>query len=143
MNVPSKERKVQLTDSLHHLSLQPRQATQERVLMELLDEADSFARTYEPERFKSCERVIKQVLFTLTQLSSAWAPPLLAPTAYLAALGRLVEKVLTRLLSDIESLDDISETESEKLAQLCREFGPLEEMFKDPTTGVSDEKTPK
>jgi len=105
--------------------------------MDLLDETDTFARTYEPERFNQCERVVKQVLFTLTQLSSAWAPPLLAPTAYLAALGRLVDKVLLRLLSDIESLEDISETESEKLAKLCREFGPLEEMFKDPITGVS------
>ncbi|PWN47003.1 hypothetical protein IE53DRAFT_305192, partial [Violaceomyces palustris] len=54
---------------------------------------------------------------------------------YLSAMGRLVEPVLVRTLGDVEDLDDIGETESVKLASLVRNFGSLEGLFADGTTG--------
>lgn len=63
--------------------------------------------------------------------------PILTPSAYFAALGKLVESVLSRILTDVEDLDDISEVESTRLAELCRMLQPLEELFVEPSTGVS------
>lgn len=93
-------------------------------------EADGFSATNNPARFAQAERAVKQVLHVIRSLAATWQP-LMTRTAFLAAMGRLIDDVLTRLLEYVEDLEDISEVESEKLATLCKMFGPLEELFVD------------
>ena len=99
-------------------------------------EADGFSNTNDPPRFAIAERAIKQVLHALRSLAKSWQP-ILTRTAFLAAMGRLVEFVLMRILDYVEDLEDISEVESEKLALLYKMLGPLEEIFVDEATQVS------
>lgn len=107
-----------------------------KVLLDALNEADGFVRTHDATRQARCERSIKQVSLTLNQLGQAWKP-VLAPSVYLTTMGRLVETVLLKVLHDIEDLEDIGETESERLAGLVKLFGSLEELFVEPSKGVS------
>lgn len=121
---------AQLTMALGKRSFDGQMLLQHKMLMDCLVDADSFARTYEDGRFQACQRSVKQVEYVLNQLQSAWKP-VLPQSSYLAAMGRLVDGVLKRVLLDIESLEDISEIESEKLASVMKSLGELEHLFRD------------
>jgi hypothetical protein len=101
-----------------------------------LDAARRFEGVHEAERARSCEAAATRVLEALRQLHATWQPILPAP-ARLGALGTLVEGVLSRVLREVEALEDISERESEILATVVKSFGPLEELFVDAASGVS------
>ncbi|PWN39789.1 hypothetical protein IE81DRAFT_294297 [Ceraceosorus guamensis] len=53
----------------------------------------------------------------------------------MSALGALVEHVLSRVLSEVEDLEDISEKESERIAEAVKLLAPLEDLFVDPRSG--------
>ena len=61
----------------------------------------------------------------------------LVRSKYYAAIGRVVESVLTRILSDILGLSDITEVESHKLSELCRILNSLERLFMENVDSVS------
>lgn len=121
---------AQLTTALGKRSFDGQMLLQHKMLMDCLVDADGFARTYEDARFQACQRSIKQVEYVLNQLQKAWKP-VLTKSSYLAAMGRLVDGLLKRVLMDIASLEDISEVESEKLASLTKSLGELEYLFRD------------
>lgn len=101
-----------------------------------LDEARRFEDVHEAERARSCEAAATRVLEDLRQLDATWQSILPEP-ARLGALGTLVEGVLGRVLREIEALEDISERESDILANVVKSFGPLEGLFVDAASGVS------
>jgi centromere/kinetochore protein ZW10 len=119
-----------LTISLGKRAFDGQLLLQHKTLLDCLQDADGFTRTYEEIRFNACQRSIKQVELILKQLQAAWRP-VLTKSSYLVAMGRLVEGVLKRLLLDIESIEDISEVESEKLASLIKTVGELEYLFRE------------
>jgi centromere/kinetochore protein ZW10 len=48
---------------------------------------------------------------------------------YYSSLGQLVDATLERVLADVLELDDITEDESNRLAELCRILNALEGLF--------------
>ncbi len=90
---------------------------------------------FDEHRFARCERCIKQVVQTLNQLAKAWQP-VLVPSRFHAALGRLVDLVFQKVLHDVLDLEDIGETESNKLASLIKTLGSLESLFAPADGGV-------
>ncbi|PWN87846.1 hypothetical protein FA10DRAFT_262297 [Acaromyces ingoldii] len=124
------ERQEKLTMLVGRRSFDAQMLIQEKALKDCLLDAQGFTRTHEKDRFAACQRCIKQVLFTLQQLSKAWKG-ILAPSTYLAAMGNLVDGLLSQVLHAIIGLDDISEEESEKLAELVRSLGAVEGLFKE------------
>ena len=48
---------------------------------------------------------------------------------HLAATGRIVDAVLSRMLEDITQLPDITADESHRLSELCRMLNSLEGLF--------------
>jgi hypothetical protein len=55
----------------------------------------------------------------------------LTPSAYLHAVGQIVDDALFRVMDDVLSLEDIHEADSERLSDLCEMLAPLEELFTD------------
>ncbi|WFD42039.1 ribosome biogenesis protein ytm1 [Malassezia psittaci] len=88
-------------------------------LQECLDQADGFVRTDQDTRNVACERVIAQVDHILQHLLNVWKP-VMKRGVLIELMGRLVQAVYTRVQTNIEELEDISEVESHRLAALCR-----------------------
>ncbi|KDN49566.1 hypothetical protein K437DRAFT_293689 [Tilletiaria anomala UBC 951] len=126
-------KRAALTNLLGKQCFEAQMVAQETILEQSLAEADGFSGTNDPSRYALAERAVKQVLHVLRTLAATWSR-IMTRTAFLAAMGRLIDGVLLRLLEYIEDLEDISEVESDKLAVLCKMFGPLEEIFVDEST---------
>ena len=90
-----------------------------RQLHECLDGADSFSRTDSDPRYEACVRCVEQIQHILTHLSSVWRH-VMSQEALKKALCDLVDAVFDRVLHEMEDLQDISEPESIRLAQVCR-----------------------
>ncbi|PKI83024.1 ribosome biogenesis protein ytm1 [Malassezia vespertilionis] len=104
-------------------------AMQTRVLDESLNEADGFLRTEDPQRFAACERAVGQVNHILQHLANVWQR-VLTHQVLVRILGDLVQHVFVHVLQCMEALDDISEPESMRLAQLCRTLADAQQhMF--------------
>lgn len=125
-----------LTRSLGQRWFEAQITAQSKVLHDTLSEADGFARTFDDDRFARCERCVEQVVQTLEQLGKAWRP-ILAPSHFNPALGRLVDLVFQKVLHDVLDLEDIGESESEKIGGLIKRLGGLESLFTDETTQQS------
>lgn len=126
--LPKLEQEAASTRALGQRWFEAQMTAQSKILLDTLMEADGFARTFDEHRFGRCERCIKQVVHTLTQLGKAWQPVLVASRFY-AALGRLVDLVFSKVLHDVLDLEDIGESESEKIASLVKTLGSLEALF--------------
>ncbi|KAG0144181.1 hypothetical protein CROQUDRAFT_660349 [Cronartium quercuum f. sp. fusiforme G11] len=103
-------------------------ATQRAILMEYLDDAEGFTGTSDSQKYLRCERVCKQVIHTLEQVSHVWKPVML-PSVYFESIGNLIENVLKRILNEIELQNDISEIESKQLNVLCKSLHNLSRLF--------------
>ncbi|KAL1918718.1 uncharacterized protein VTP21DRAFT_2740 [Calcarisporiella thermophila] len=103
---------------------------QQEILMEAMEETGGFMDTAREEIFEKCERAIRQVLFTLNHLNSAWKL-VLPKKLRLDAVGSLLDGVLRRIISEVEDLIDISETESHQLNLLMTMLYTAETIFRD------------
>ena len=56
----------------------------------------------------------------------------------MAAIGRIVDAVLSRMLEDITQLSDITADESHRLSELCRILNSLEGLFVEGPEQVRD-----
>lgn len=122
------EREAVSTRSLGQRWFEAQMTAQTKILLDTLMEADGFARTFDDHRYARCERCIKQVVQMLQQLGKAWRPVLVA-SRFHAAIGRLVDLVFQKVLHDVLDLEDIGESESEKIASLVKTLGSLEGLF--------------
>ena len=57
-------------------------------------------------------------------------------------LGSLVTMVISKVISSIEEMDDISEPESQRLTAFCQQIGTLEDLFlsNPPTTSGTEQE---
>ncbi|MCO5588317.1 hypothetical protein L7F22_042272 [Adiantum nelumboides] len=120
---------AELTVLLGQRSFDAQILVQQRILAECLADAHGFEATYDEQRFQACMRSIRQVIVVLQQLHSAWKP-VLTTSSHQAAMGRLIDSVLQRVLRDITGLEDISEVEGEKLSNLVKALAELEDIFR-------------
>lgn len=111
-------------DCLDNISAQWREALmniQLNALHESLDGTDSFARTNMPDQYDACVRSIEQIEHILMHLSSVWSQVMRADEL-MWLLCQLVDAIFVRVLREMEDLQDISEQESNRLAELCRKL---------------------
>jgi hypothetical protein len=52
-------------------------------------------------------------------------------TDYYNAVGAVTDAVLLQMVDEIIDLDDITEVESEKLAEMCKQMEPVQDLFND------------
>ena len=109
------------------------------------------------ERYDECEAAVNQVLQTVRRLSqqikvvslrvftsisplTSVSQPILSKSRYYQALGTTIDVALSRILSDILALSDITAEESQKLGELCRIMNSLEGLFVENPELVSEVK---
>jgi centromere/kinetochore protein ZW10 len=114
--------------------------SQRTILLDLLDGAQGFTNcTTEP--FKSeCTDAIDQTIHRLHEVHRQ-LHPVLAQSALRQALGSLLSTATAKIITDIEDLSDIGDTDSRQLKALLDRVTELKTLFaqQDPTTGeVSD-----
>ncbi|WFD21619.1 ribosome biogenesis protein ytm1 [Malassezia equina] len=96
-------------------------AFQAHSLHECMDQADKFSRTDDNARYEACERAILQVQHLLSHLVAVWRP-VMPMDVLLQVLCELVDGLFSRVMQEIEDLQDISEPESMRLAKLCHQL---------------------
>ncbi|RSH89597.1 hypothetical protein EHS25_002148 [Saitozyma podzolica] len=101
---------------------------QRDALEAILDEAGGFAGTGNDHGFKPCERAVQQVEHNLQSLARVFKT-VLPMTTYLSVMGHLVDFAVERISSDILALQDITESESNRLNDLVKLLQPLEAVF--------------
>lgn len=128
-NELSLEQHARLTGLLGQRSFDAQLLVQQRILSECLAEANGFQATFDEAYYQACQRAMRQVIVVIQQLSKAWKP-VLSRSYYLAAIGRLIDSVLRRVLRDVTTMEDISEVEGEKLSVLVKSLAELEDIFR-------------
>ncbi|KAG9300697.1 hypothetical protein G9A89_023495 [Geosiphon pyriformis] len=107
---------------------------QKSVLKEFLDDMGGVHQVAIDRRFESCHRAMKQIVYSLNQLSKVWKL-LIPPVMHYTALGILIDFVIKRMIEDIEDLYDISAEESQQLNLICGMLFELEGLF--PKSGAN------
>ncbi|KAK4048008.1 ribosome biogenesis protein ytm1 [Microbotryomycetes sp. JL201] len=111
---------------------------QKQALTDSLDETDHFMYTSDDVTFVKCQKACQAVLDRLEKLAKAWKP-VMNRSSYYTILGDLVNDVLQRVLDEIMDHMDISEQESIRLNQLCKQMHQVEALFDDGVTSVGAE----
>jgi centromere/kinetochore protein ZW10 len=78
-----------------------------------------------------------QALFSLFLDIELQEQAILAPSIYYDCLGKVVDATLSDVVDSIISMDDITESESQRLADLCRVLEPVQTLFVDSGGNVS------
>ncbi|KAI0091457.1 Centromere/kinetochore Zw10-domain-containing protein [Irpex rosettiformis] len=95
---------------------------------EVLAEAQGFTGTTDQDRYDECEAAVNQVLQNIRRFSQQ-IKPVLSKSRYYQAVGTVIDVALSRILSDVLALSDITAEESQKLGELCRIMNSLEGLF--------------
>jgi centromere/kinetochore protein ZW10 len=116
--------------------------SQRTILRDLLDGAQGFTNcTTEP--FKSeCIDAIDQTIHRLHEVHRQ-LQPVLAQSALRQSLGSLLSTTTAKIITDVEDLSDIGDTDSRQLKALLDRITELKTLFaqEDPNTGESSDMT--
>ena len=101
---------------------------QRTILNDLLDGAQGFANCTKAPYWNQCEEAISSVVDRLRLVYEEWKP-ILSHSALLQSIGSLLSKVIDKMIDNIEDLEDITEPESQHLANFCNELSSLSDLF--------------
>lgn len=117
-------------------------ASQRDGLMEAINEAEGFTTISTDAGLQKAERAISSVVHSidtlsrvlrvsrnLTEMVEADRKVVLPTTIYMIVLGYLLDEAVTRIVSDITDLQDITEIESNRLNEVLEPIRTLEEIF--------------
>ena len=98
--------------------------TQRTILGDLLDGVQGFTIPYAEQ----IEEAISATSDRLRQVNQDWSP-VLSTSALLQSVGALYSSILSKVITDIEEMDDISEAQSQRLSNFCSQLSKLEDLF--------------
>lgn len=98
--------------------------TQRTILGDLLDGVQGFTIPYAEQ----IEDAIAATSDRLRQVHADWSP-ILSTSALLQSIGALLASVLSKVITDVEEMDDISEAQSQRLTNFCGQLAKLEDLF--------------
>ena len=109
---------------------------QRTIITDLLDGAQGFGHCTEHPFNQECDIAIASVVDRLRQMHQEWQG-VLSQSALLQSLGSLLSTVCSKIIINIEDMSDISEPESQQLANHCSRISRLEDLFKPQSTDTS------
>jgi len=126
-----------------------------------LDATEVFVDTSDQDKFDTCEEAVNATVKKVKRLWQTWKvrnqtldpiqlhcnndylyQGVLPHSRHLAAVGRIVDAILSRMLQDITGLPDITADESHRLSELCRMLNALEGLFVEGPDQVSQNPLP-
>ncbi|KAI9739539.1 MAG: hypothetical protein M1834_006255 [Cirrosporium novae-zelandiae] len=119
---------IETLESFGKLSYSREMETQRIILGDLLDGAQGFANCTESPFSDACDTAVSSVVDRIKQINAQWTP-VLSRSALLQATGSLLSTIVSKILVDIESMDDISEPESQRLTAFCHQISFLNSLF--------------
>ena len=111
--------------------------SQRTIITDMLDGAEGFGHCTEHPFNQECETAIASVTDRLRQIHREWRG-VLSQSALLQSLGSLLSTICSKIIIDIEDMSDISEPESQQLANYCSRIGSLEDLFKQQRNETSE-----
>lgn len=109
---------------------------QRTILSDLLDGTQGFSIPYQEQ----IEEAILATCDRLRQVHREWSP-ILSTSALLQSTGALFSSVLSKVITDVEEMDDISEAQSQRLSTFCTQLSKLEDLFvAEPPDGRQEEQ---
>ncbi|KZS94348.1 hypothetical protein SISNIDRAFT_484577 [Sistotremastrum niveocremeum HHB9708] len=94
----------------------------------ILDKAHGFGEISNDRRQEQVQEAVEEVLREIRSTAYEWKS-VLARTDYSIATGAVVNAALTRITRDVLALPDITEMESERLAEATRTLESLQNLF--------------
>ncbi|KAI9809834.1 MAG: hypothetical protein M1825_000267 [Sarcosagium campestre] len=109
--------------------------SQRTVLGDILEGALGFSNCTVAPFAAECDVAVDSAIDRIREISSLWKG-VLSRSALLQAIGSLVSTMTTKVVVDIEDMNDISEPESQRLAGFCNKISSLDDIFlPEPTPG--------
>lgn len=102
--------------------------SQRTILADLFDAGQGFVNCDAQPYLGECENAIDSTVDRIRTIHKEWQS-ILSHSALLQSIGSLLSTVISKMLLDIEDLSDISDTQSQKLAELCIRISKLEDIF--------------
>ncbi|KIX97449.1 uncharacterized protein Z520_06901 [Fonsecaea multimorphosa CBS 102226] len=102
--------------------------TQRIIVWDLLEGAQGFTLCTQFPYSQEIENAVSSVVDRIRTLHTDWKP-ILSTSALMQSIGSLVTMVITKVISSIEEMDDISEPESRRLTAFCQQIASLEDLF--------------
>ena len=106
--------------------------SQRTIVRDLLDGAQGFAHCTESPFSQECDIAVNSVVDRLRDIYRQWKP-VLSHSALLQSFGSLLSTVVNKIVFDVEDMSDISEPESQRLADFCNRIAALEDLFITPS----------
>ncbi|KIW25852.1 uncharacterized protein PV07_08990 [Cladophialophora immunda] len=102
--------------------------TQRIIVWDLLEGAQGFTLCTQFPYSQEIENAVSSVVDRIRTLHKDWKP-ILSTSALMQSIGSLVTMVITKVISSVEEMDDISEPESRRLTAFCQQIASLEDLF--------------
>ena len=102
--------------------------SQKTVIGDLLDGAQGFVNCTESPFAQECELAINSIVDRLRHVHKEWSQ-VLSRSALFQSIGSLLSAMISKIIVDVEDMSDISEPESQKLAEFCSRIAGLEDLF--------------
>ncbi|KAK5101601.1 ribosome biogenesis protein ytm1 [Exophiala xenobiotica] len=108
---------------------------QRQILTDLLDNAQGFVGCTRQPNASVCETAVSSIVDYLRSLHAQWSS-ILSPSHLGQSIGSLLNTVMSKMIKEIEDMEDISEPESQKLLSFMAQISNLESLFTSPTANA-------
>ena len=109
---------------------------QRTIITDMLDGAQGFVNCTQTPNAAECENAIAGVIDRIKTVYETWKV-VLSTSTLLQAVGSLLSTVTSKMISDVEDMDDISEPQSQRLSSLFGRLKDVEDIFVAPSLNFS------
>ena len=101
---------------------------QRTILGDILDGAQGFQSCTKQPYAMQCETAVSSAVDRIRTMHVEWRP-ILSNSALLQSIGSLVSTVVDKVMRDILDMEDIEDSESQRLASFCNQVSALDDLF--------------
>ncbi|KAI4733619.1 hypothetical protein E4T50_15825 [Aureobasidium sp. EXF-12298] len=102
--------------------------SQRTIIRDMLDGAQGFSNCNAEPFASACDSAVSITEGRLRDVHKQWTP-ILSRSALLQSSGSLLSTAISKMIMEIEEIQDIGEEESKKLRQLCDKISEVKDLF--------------
>ncbi|KKZ65586.1 hypothetical protein EMCG_08575 [[Emmonsia] crescens] len=127
-NLPRLTPDIETLERFGKIAYSKEMQSQRTILSDLLDGSQGFGNCAVHPYLGECENAVSAIVDRMRHVHKEWQS-ILSPSALLQSIGSLLSTVINKMILDIEDLSDISDAESQRLAEFCNQVSKLEDLF--------------